>query len=108
MKIEYIAALFIKKKEAMKFSPQKWSLVLFFVFCTSLIVAQEKQPLPKGLTQEEKGILSNFEFRNNQMTDPPSGPVRAAAEWEEVEYFIAIIKNCFICFISRFVNLNKY
>ncbi len=106
MKIEYIAALFIKKKEAMKFSPQKWSLVLFFVFCTSLIVAQEKQPLPKGLTQEEKGILSNFEFRNNQMTDPPSGPVRAAAEWEEVEYLVLRWTNSFQNILRQIVEVG--
>ena len=50
--------------------------------------SQEKEVLPKGLTESEKGILSQFQFKSNRVSAPPSGPVRAAAEWEEVEYLV--------------------
>ncbi|HLP63345.1 agmatine deiminase family protein [Flavobacterium sp.] len=59
-----------------------------FLFCSSFIFSQETSVLPKKLTQEEKGILSNYQFRSAQLTPPPSGSVRAAAEWEEVEYLV--------------------
>lgn len=58
------------------------------LFCFNLLFAQETPFLPKNLTQEEKGILSNYQFRSAQLTPPPSGSVRAAAEWEEVEYLV--------------------
>lgn len=58
------------------------------LFCFNLLFAQETPILPKNLTQEEKGILSNYQFRSAQLTPPPSGSVRAAAEWEEVEYLV--------------------
>lgn len=63
-----------------------------FLFLLSLyapfVLSQTSQLLPKGLTSSEKGILSDFEFKNTRMTPPPSGPVRAAAEWEEIEYLV--------------------
>lgn len=58
------------------------------LFCSTSLFAQETPFLPKKLTQEEKGILSNYQFRSAQLTPPPSGSVRAAAEWEEVEYLV--------------------
>lgn len=60
--------------------------VLFMSFFSSF--AQEEDMLPKGLTQTEKDLLPQFQFRSSQMSDPPTGPVRAAAEWEEVEYLV--------------------
>ncbi len=72
----------------MKFLPQKFVFLFLLVFSTTLLFSQEKELLPKGLSETEKGILSQFQFKNNGMSDPPSGPVRAAAEWEEVEYLV--------------------
>ena len=46
------------------------------------------QQLPKGLTDAERSIVPGFQFRSAQFTPPPSVPVRAAAEWEEVEYLL--------------------
>ncbi|HRN99701.1 MAG TPA: agmatine deiminase family protein, partial [Flavobacterium sp.] len=46
------------------------------------------QNLPKGLTPAEKQLLPQFVFRNAQLTPAPTTPVRAAAEWEEVEYLV--------------------
>ena len=71
----------------MKFLPQKIAFLFLFIFSTTLVFSQE-EVLPKGLTEAEKGIISQFQFKRNVMSDPPSGPVRAAAEWEEVEYLV--------------------
>lgn len=56
----------------------------FFTFSFSF----GQQVLPKGLTEQERSIISDFQFRGNQVTDPPEGPVRTMAEWEEVEYVV--------------------
>ena len=66
------------------------TLLLFFVLAFALpqLQAQEKAMLPKGLTENEKGIISQFEFSQSQKTPPPTGPVRTMAEWEEVEYLL--------------------
>lgn len=53
---------------------------------TSGIQAQEV--LPKGLTEAETELISSYSFRSSGMTDPPDGPVRTMAEWEEVEYLV--------------------
>ena len=72
----------------MKQSYPKFILALFFVFIGNTVFSQEKPVLPKGLTTTEKGLLSQFEFRSAQLTPAPTVPVRAAAEWEEVEYLV--------------------
>jgi len=64
---------------------------LFFVvlfFNASILFSQEVDFLPKGLSESEKIILKDFQFKSNLRSAPPSGPVRAAAEWEEVEYLV--------------------
>jgi agmatine/peptidylarginine deiminase len=57
-----------------------------------LLVAQmgfaQDAVLPKGLTEAEKLQLSTFSFRRQALSPPPETPVRAAAEWEEVEYLV--------------------
>lgn len=63
-------------------------ILSFLLFCSAFLSAQETSFLPKKLTQEEKGILSNYQFKSALVTPPPSGSVRAAAEWEEVEYLV--------------------
>lgn len=52
--------------------------------------AQQDQPLPKGLTDSESELVSSFQFRNSSTTSTaaPTGPIRTAAEWEEVEYLV--------------------
>ena len=62
-------------------------LFLGFVY-TPQLFAQQQEVLPKGLTQNEKELISDFQFSGTRMTPPPSGPVRAAAEWEEIEYMV--------------------
>jgi len=66
----------------------KATFLLLFLYSGCLLFGQETEFLPKNLTETEKGILSNFQFRSTQLTAPPSSPVRTAAEWEEVEYLV--------------------
>lgn len=70
----------------MKRSTIDHSLLAAFFMVVSVLFAQ--QPLPKGLTEAENAIIANYSFRSNGMTDPPEGPVRTMAEWEEVEYLV--------------------
>ena len=73
-----------------------------YTFITILFIAiplksfSQVQPmLPKGLTPTEKGIISQFQFRSAQITPPPATSVRAAAEWEEVEYLVITWQSAF-------------
>lgn len=61
-------------------------LVLLFSF--NAIFSQENSFLPKQLTDYEKQTLSQFHFRSSYVTPPPTGAIRTAAEWEEVEYLV--------------------
>lgn len=52
-------------------------------------VAQEVETvLPKGLSNQEAGLISNFQFKNNTESTVPDLPIRTAAEWEEIEYLV--------------------
>ena len=59
-------------------------VALALVFTSTIVSAQ----LPKGLTETEKQLISGYQFAKYTMTPPPSVPVRAAAEWEEIEYLV--------------------
>lgn len=61
--------------------------VLLSLLTTSSF-AQQPEVLPKGLTEAEKGIIGDFQFRGTYLTPPPSTDVRAMAEWEEIEYVV--------------------
>lgn len=62
------------------------SIFLFSIIGTTY--GQEELMLPKGLTESERSIVSDYQFKSNFVTDAPTGPVRTAAEWEEVEYLV--------------------
>lgn len=72
----------------MKQSIKNISRMLVLLFSVNAIFSQENSFLPKQLTEHEKQLLSQFHFRNSFATPPPSGSVRTAAEWEEVEYLV--------------------
>ncbi|HBB48656.1 MAG TPA: hypothetical protein DCZ44_03355 [Flavobacteriaceae bacterium] len=72
--------------------------LLLSVVSTSILWSQN--PLPKGLTQSEKISLGSISFTQNRVTDPPTEPVRAMAEWEEVEYLV-------ITWESNFQNILR-
>ncbi|RMA66328.1 agmatine deiminase family protein [Ulvibacter antarcticus] len=58
-------------------------------------MAQQSEFLPKGLSEAEKELITEFQFTSNRFTPPPTGPVRAAAEWEEVEYLLVTWESNF-------------
>ncbi|MCB0456378.1 MAG: agmatine deiminase family protein [Flavobacteriaceae bacterium] len=70
----------------MKNSQFKLSFVFIVLLSFASLSAQEF--LPKNLTESEKALLSEFNFKGTRVTDPPAGPVRAMAEWEEIEYLL--------------------
>ena len=63
-----------------------YSGFLFSLLFLNSVNAQEV--LPKGLTQEEKLLLPNYQFTKNKRTPAPTSPVRTSAQWEEVEYLL--------------------
>ncbi|MFT5102418.1 MAG: agmatine deiminase [Candidatus Latescibacterota bacterium] len=63
-------------------------LTLFLALYTPTIFSQSTEVLPKGLTEVEKQLLSEYQFSRSQTGPPPTGPVRTMAEWEEVEYLV--------------------
>jgi len=73
----------------------KFLVLLLLALYTPLVFSQNSKVLPKGLSEAEKELVSNFQFRGSRLTPPPSGPVRAAAEWEEVEYLVVTWESNF-------------
>tara|TARA_B100001146_G_scaffold225185_1_gene247434 strand:+ start:26036 stop:27781 length:1746 start_codon:yes stop_codon:yes gene_type:complete len=63
-------------------------LLIIVGLFSSTAISQSTDVLPKGLTEAEKGLLTDFRFTSAQRTPPPTGPVRTMAEWEEVEYLV--------------------
>ncbi len=82
-------------------------LVLFFIVSNSIFVfSQQEEILPKGLTQSEKELVSQFQFRNSRRTSPPTGPVRTSAEWEEVEYLVVRWTSSFQNILRQIVEVG--
>ena len=75
----------------MKNNYTKYLLVLLMALQTAFAISQEKPNLPHNLTETEKALVSEYQFTSPRISPPPSGPVRAAAEWEEVEYLLVIL-----------------
>ena len=84
----------------MKYLPLKLTLLLILFVNLQIVFSQEREVLPKGLTEAEKGIISDYQFVRRVVSDPPDGPVRAAAEWEEVEYLV-------ITWVPSFQNILR-
>jgi agmatine/peptidylarginine deiminase len=72
----------------MKNNYAKFLLVFMMLLQSAFVISQEKPNLPHNLTETEKGLVADFQFTSPRFSPPPSGPVRAAAEWEEVEYLL--------------------
>ena len=73
----------------MKHITLKLSVIILLIINSFSSSAQLPDALPKGLTELERELIPQFQFTGNRlMSDPPTGPVRAAAEWEEVEYLV--------------------
>lgn len=72
----------------MKNNYAKYLLVFMMLLQSAFAISQEKPNLPHNLTETEKRLVADFQFTSPRFTPPPSRPVRAAAEWEEVEYLL--------------------
>ena len=80
-----------------------FKFLLLTVFFSSVAFSQQKT-LPKGLTEAEKEIIADYQFTSNKITPPPSTPVRAAAEWEEVEYLVVSWDSSFPNILRQIVE----
>jgi agmatine deiminase len=74
-------------------------IALGLLFATTIVSAQ----LPKGFTDAEKEIIADYQFAKYTMTPPPSVPVRAAAEWEEIEYLVITWENNYDGILTQIV-----
>lgn len=91
----------------MKSITLKISLILLLFAGSYSIIAQEDNFLPKGLTETERELLPQFQFTSNRViSDPPTGPVRAAAEWEEVEYLVVRWTNGYKNILRQIVEVG--
>ena len=80
----------------MNYNYTKFLALILLALYAPFMLSQERELLPKGLSETEKGLIADFEFKNSRLlTDPPTGPVRAAAEWEEVEYLVVTWQSGF-------------
>ena len=80
-------------------------VLLLAILCFSpFSYAQQTEVLPNYLTEAERELISSYEFSNNRFTPPPSGPVRAAAEWEEIEYLVITWVNSFPNILRQIVE----
>src|SRR5690606_7692487 len=79
-------------------------LVLLMALQGVLAISHENQALPHNLTEDEKALVSEFQFTSQRFTPPPSGPVRAAAEWEEVEYVLVTWQPSFPNILRQIVE----
>ena len=83
---------------------KSYSFILLF-FSVFYLTAQEE--LPKGLTETERELLPQFKFNSHRLiSDPPEGPVRAAAEWEEVEYLLVRWTNSYQNILRQIVEVG--
>ena len=79
---------------------------VLFALNSLFLFSQESKKLPKGFTENERQLLTNFQFRNAQVTTPPAGSVRAAAEWEEVEYLVLSWQTSFQNILRQIVAVG--
>lgn len=79
---------------------------VLFALNSLFLFSQESEKLPKGFTENERQLLTNFQFRNSQVTTPPAGSVRAAAEWEEVEYLVLSWQTSFQNILRQIVAVG--
>lgn len=71
------------------FTRLRISIATVVLLVTTITFGQINQPLPNDFSEAEKAIVKDFQFKSlAERTPPPEMPVRAAAEWEEVEYLV--------------------
>jgi agmatine deiminase len=90
----------------MKTTLIKVTFLVLFSFNSIFLFSQESTVLPKGFTENERQLLTNFQFRNAQVATPPAGSVRAAAEWEEVAYLVLSWQTSFQNILRQIVAVG--
>lgn len=87
---------------------KKLYYLLFVGLYSCLFYAQQlENPLPKALAEDEKSIVSQFQFKSYaSVANPPGGSVRAAAEWEEVEYLVIRWTSSFQNILRQIVQVG--
>lgn len=80
--------------------------LLFLTLFSFQFGFSQENLLPKGLTKTEKELISNYQFKGNRITPPPSSAVRAAAEWEEVEYLVVSWNPSFENILAQIVDAS--
>ena len=66
----------------------KYVLILLMALQSFAVVSQEKPFLSHNLSDSENDLISDYQFSRQGLSNPPIGPVRTSAEWEEVEYLV--------------------
>ncbi|MFO8068260.1 MAG: agmatine deiminase family protein, partial [Bacteroidales bacterium] len=66
---------------------KKFASVIVVLILLVAKAGYSQQPLPKGLTDEEKKVYDEFIHNPNSInfTSPPAAPPRTPAEWEEAQ-----------------------
>ena len=85
---------------------KQYITLLFLALLSFQVGFSQQNPLPKGLTEAEKELISEYQFRGNRITPPPSTSVRAAAEWEEVEYLVISWETSFKGILTQIVEAS--
>lgn len=93
----------MKPQTKLKLTP-----VFILFFCFQFIFSQEQEVLPKGFSEKEKAelVVKGFQFKSSAVTTAPTGSVRTAAEWEEVEYLVISWNNSYNDILSEIVRAS--
>ncbi|MEP2936231.1 MAG: agmatine deiminase family protein [Gilvibacter sp.] len=78
-------------------------LLLMFISFTGL--SQDDATLPNFATESEQALISELSFTSPVPTPPPTASVRAAAEWEEIEYLVITWEPSFPNILRQIVDV---
>jgi hypothetical protein len=78
-------------------SMKKTLYLLFSLLIFRQAVKSQDDPLPRGLSDTEKGILAergpNVPTASFGITDPPALPIRAMAKWGELQALVVVWRS---------------
>jgi agmatine/peptidylarginine deiminase len=84
---------------------QKYLPFLFVFFVSFSAFSQENSALPNYATDAEQKLISELNFKSPVPTPPPTASVRAAAEWEEIEYLVITWEPSFPNILRQIVDV---
>lgn len=81
-------------------------IIIFSLLWNSLLMAQT--PLPKGLSKEEAKNESSYVLPAPKgITNPPTSPVRNAAEWEEMQGVLISWRSGYEAYLREIVRYSR-